>query len=140
MNSPKLDNRRNLGRFAANLFARQTGRDQTVMIGGLGDDEIDWEYVLTRRASLALWYDLTRLLFPEKSDEVIGQVSTMRSLPRIAVPGMDVTSAVFVTAVDEGGCQLEGWNGETGWVLRLDAYEIYRFWAALDTALYPTGW
>ena len=30
--------------------------------------------------------------------------------------------------------------GPPGWVIRLDAYEVYRFWASLDTALFPTGW
>ena len=140
MNADELKNTDELGRFAASLFARETGADRSIMIGGLGDDEMDWTHTLTRRAALGLWYDLTRLLFPDKSDEVIAQVSTLRAMPRVGTGPLDETAIVLVTAVSDGSCLLEGWSGASSWQLHLNVYEIYRFWAALDSALYPSGW
>lgn len=139
MNADGLKNDQDLNGFSAGVFARQTGADQSVMIGGVGD-EVEWGYTLTHRAALGLWYDLTRLLFPEKSDEVIAQVSTLRPLPRGDLDDLDLTAVVFATSLSQGGCQLEGWTGASSWQLRLNDYEIYRFWAALDTAIYPSGW
>lgn len=140
MNADELKNTDQLGRFAASLFARETGADRSVMIGGLGDDEMEWTHTLSRRAALGLWYDLTRLLFPDKSDEVIAQVSTLRAMPRVSTDPLGETALVFVTGLSDGGCQLEGWSGASSWLLVLNTYEVYRFWAALDSALYPSGW
>jgi len=123
----------------ANLFASRSQNDH-VVIGGLAADETQWAQTLTRRAALGLWFDLTRLLFPEKSDEVIAQVATMRSIPVMTSEPTEVTSAVFVTALHQGDCQIDGWMGRPGWRVRLSAFEVYRFWAELDKALYPTGW
>ncbi len=139
MDADGLKHEQDLSDFAAGVFARQTGADQSIMIGGSGDDA-EWFYTLSHRAALGLWYDLTRLLFPEKSDEVIAQVSTLRPMPRASHDDLDLTAVVLVTALPEGACQLEGWTGVASWQLRLNAYEIYRFWAALDSAIYPSGW
>ncbi len=135
----RTGNQQDIAGFIAGVFAHQIGFDQSVMING-ADDEADWSYTLSHRAALGLWYDLTRLLFPEKSDQVIAQVSTLRPLPRTDADDLELTAVVFVTALAEGECQLEGWTGASSWQLRLNTYAIYRFWAALDAALYPSGW
>jgi hypothetical protein len=64
----------------------------------------------------------------------------MRSIPRLGKEESPVTTHAFVSQLDDGGCKIEGWVGKPGWRVLVDAYEIYRFWAALDSALYPTGW
>ncbi len=126
--------------FSANLFANRNAHDDTVMIGGIDPNETEWVYTLTKRAARSLWFDLTRLLFPEKSDEVIAQVATVPSLPPRNPDKPYLTSHTFVTARPDGGCEISGWIGEPAWSVRLSAYEVYRFWAALDMALFPTGW
>ncbi len=125
---------------SVNLFANRSEDGETFLIGGSALDQSEWEQTLTKRAARGLWFDLTRLLFPEKSDQVIAQVSTMPSLPRFNSEPTALTSWAFVTEQPGGGCVISGWNGFPGWSIRLNAYEIYRFWAALDIALFPTGW
>jgi hypothetical protein len=126
--------------FSANLFASRNTNEQTVVIGGLATDEHEWVRTLTRRAAIALWFDLTKLLFPEKSGQVISQVSTVPSMPAFNVENANITSWTFVSLLPDGGIEISGWVGKPGWSVRLNAYEVYRFWAALDAALYPTGW
>lgn len=128
--------------FSSNLFAER-GADEgekTVVIGGLAADETEWAYPLSRRAAQSLWYDLTRLLFPEKSDEVISSVSTMRSMPKLSELTEAMTTHIFVHIIDGGGVKIEGMMGSTSWYVEVNAYEVYRFWAALDTAIHPAGW
>lgn len=125
--------------FSSNLFA--TRKNGSVVIGGQVADEREtqWAFTLTRRAAQNLWYDLTRLLFPEKSGEVIGQVSTLRAVPLVGGKS-DVTTQVFVTQQPGGGCLLEGWSNGPTWRVLVSAFDVYRFWAALDATLYPAGW
>lgn len=122
-----------------NLYAGQSPADDRVVIGGQTDEQACWSQTLTRRAARSLWFDLTRLLFPEKSDEVIAQVTT---IPSLAVPDEDeqITQWVLVTQRPDGGCVISGWSGFPGWSICLTAHEVYRFWVALDLALFPTGW
>jgi hypothetical protein len=125
---------------SANLYAERNDEGETVTIGGTALDNRLWSQTLTRRAARSLWFDLTRLLFPEKSDQVIAQVTTMPSMPRFNEEPTRLTSWTFVTQQPDGGCVISGWNGFPGWCIRLSAYEVYRFWATLDIALFPTGW
>lgn len=125
---------------SVNLFVERSKDGETFHIGGVGLDQSEWAQMLTKRAARGLWFDLTRLLFPEKSDQVIAQVSTMPSMPHFNTEPSALTSWTFVTERPDGSCVISGWNGFPGWVIRLNAYEIYRFWAALDVALFPTGW
>lgn len=126
---------------AANLFASRGVQDDTIVIGGLMPDETQWTQTLTHRAARALWVEMTKLLFPDKSAQVIGHVATLPSLPPFQDDDeSNLTTWAFVRILDEGGCEISGWKGKTGWCLHLNAYQVYRFWAALDVALFPAGW
>ena len=125
---------------SVDLFATRSTDGETVLIGGSASNQQVWEHTLTKRAARSLWFDLTRLLYPDKSDQVIAQVSTMPSMPRFTSEPTHLTSWAFVSEGPDGGCIISGWNGFPGWAVRLNAYEVYRFWASLDTALFPTGW
>jgi hypothetical protein len=125
---------------AANLFASPNRSGETILIGGLMPNETEWVQTLTCRAARALWFELTKLLFPDKSDEVIGHVATMRSLPPFQAEVTTVTTWTFVSEREGGGVLVSGWMGKPGWSLHLSAFEVYRFWAALDSALFPAGW
>jgi hypothetical protein len=84
-----------------------------------------------------LWYHLTRMLFPEKSDAVTALVSTapLRSEARPTV-----TTHVVVERTEDGDYEVMGWVGDQNWWLRLTEAEARPFWSALDVALYPVGW
>jgi hypothetical protein len=127
--------------FSTSLYARRGEGDQKgIIIGGKGDDETDWTYTLTTRAAQSLWYDLTRLLYPERSGEVIANVSTMRSMPKLTQEAASETTHTFVRPIDAGGVLIEGIQGNFAWTVQVSAVEIYRFWAEMDKALHPTGW
>lgn len=125
---------------SVDLMAARNDDGDTYVIRGSDLEQRPWEQTLTKRAARSLWFDLTRLLYPEKSDQVIAQVSTMPSMPRFDSEPTTVTAWVFVSEGPEASCVISGWNGFPGWAVRLNAYEIYRFWASLDVALFPSGW
>ena len=122
--------------FSTNLFVSRKASGESLVVGGIAEDTTRWTRVLSTRAAQMLWFHLTRLLFPEKSDMVTALVTTAplrsNSLPTI-------TTHMVVDAV-EGGVEIAGWVGEQTWWLRLTDYEARRFWTALDIALYPVGW
>jgi hypothetical protein len=125
---------------SVDVSATRSADGETVVVSGTALDSTPWEYTLTKRAARSLWFDLTRLLYPEKSDQVIAQMTTMPSMPRFDSAPSALTSWVFVSQGPDGCGIINGWNGYPGWTVRLNAYEIYRFWASLDVALFPTGW
>lgn len=126
--------------YSANLSALRNTDTNTVSIHGVDSRGEDWHYTLTRRAAMQLWYDLTRILFPEKSEQVLGQVTTHRSIPTIRLNETRLTQWTFVNLHPEGGCEIQGWVGTPTWRVRLHPAEIYRFWALIDQSLYPNGW
>jgi hypothetical protein len=84
-----------------------------------------------------LWFYLTQLLFPEKSEMVTALVTTapLRSsdLPTI-------TTHTTVDKTEDGLFEITGWVGDQSWLVKLSDQEIRGFWTALDIALYPAGW
>ncbi|MBZ0293970.1 MAG: hypothetical protein K8L99_15510 [Anaerolineae bacterium] len=123
--------------LSTNLFASRKASGESLVVGGIGEDSSRWTRVLSTRAAQMLWFHLTRLLFPEKSEMVTALVSTapLRSntLPTI-------TTHMVVDPVEGGGVEIIGWVGDNTWWVRLNDYEARRFWTALDLALYPVGW
>src|SRR4051812_20737582 len=69
------------------IFASRKSNGDTVIVGGVGLETNRWARVLTRRAAHQLWFELTRLLFPEKSAKVTSLVETapLRSTDQPAV-------------------------------------------------------
>jgi len=123
--------------LSTNLFVSRKANGDSLVVGGIGEDESRWTRVLSQRAAQMLWYHLTRLLFPEKSDMVTALVSTS---PLRAENMPTITTHVTVDQAENGGFDLMGWVGEQTWWVRLTEYEARRFWTALDIALYPVGW
>lgn len=122
---------------STNLFVSRKRSGESLVVGGVGEDDSRWTRVLSQRAAQMLWYHLTKLLFPEKSDMVTALVSTSPlrgdSLPTI-------TTHMTVDRHSDGGFDIAGWVGEQTWWVHLTPYEAQRFWTALDIALYPVGW
>lgn len=125
--------------FSGNLFANRSTTDDTILIGWLTGDEPGWTRKLARSAAHSLWFDLTRMLFPEKCDQVLTLVAKSHPFGETSSNAIS-TTMIEVTMLADGGCEITGWEGRRAWTIRLDGYEIYRFWAALDVALFPVGW
>lgn len=127
------------GGWWMDLFASSRNGDEVVVIGKAAEEETAWQQCLTRRAALSLWTDLTRILFPNRSGDVLAQVETTASLPEVNLES-PYTTSVSVQRLENGDCELNGWVGQQGWAVTVSGYEVYRFWAALDQALYPSVW
>lgn len=123
--------------LSTNLFVSRKANGDSLVVGGVGENETRWTRVLSQRAAQMLWYHLTRHLFPEKSDMVTALVSTS---PLRGDNMPTITTHMTVEPREEGGYDIMGWVGEQNWWVRLSDYESRRFWTALDIALYPVGW
>lgn len=123
--------------LSTNLFVSRKASSDSVVIGGVAEDSSRWTRVLSQRAAQMLWFHLTQLLFPEKSDMVTGQVMTA---PLRSADLPTITTHINVDRIETGGYEIEGVAGSQSWQLRLDDREAQRFWTALDIALYPVGW
>ena len=123
--------------LSTNLFVSRKTHGDSLVVGGVGEDETRWTRVLSQRAAQMLWYHLTRLLFPEKSDMVTAMVSTS---PLRSGNMPTITTHMTVESREDGGYDVVGWIGEHTWWMNLTDYEARRFWTALDIALYPVGW
>jgi hypothetical protein len=64
--------------LTSEIFASRRDEGETIIVGGVGAESNRWTRVLTRRAAHHLWFQLTRLLFPEKSPQVTGMAQTAR--------------------------------------------------------------
>ena len=123
--------------LSSNLFVSRKANGDSLVVGGIGQDETRWTRVLSQRAAQMLWYHLTRLLFPEKSEMVAAMVSTS---PLRSGNMPTITTHMTVEPRDDRGYDIMGWVGEQTWWVYLNDYEARRFWTALDIALYPVGW
>jgi hypothetical protein len=111
--------------------------DETIAVSGMGDQSDRWTRTFTRRAAHQLWFQLTRLLFPEKSPQVTGMAMTAP----LSMPSPSVTIHVeIVFNPDIHLYDILGWDGEDGWWFRVDEQNARNLWTALDLALYPAGW
>lgn len=123
--------------LSTNLFVSRKSSGESLVMGGVGEDSGRWTRVLSIRAAQMLWFHLTQVLFPEKSEIVTALVSTA-PLRSSTLP--TITTHMAVDPVEEGGVEIVGWVGDNTWWVRLTDYEARRFWTALDLALYPVGW
>jgi len=122
---------------STDLFVSRKESDQTLVLGGVGQGDERWVHAMTQRAAQVLWFKLTNLLFPDKSDVVTGLASTA---PLRAPDSNSVTTHVEVVKSGEGEFTLVGWVQRNTWMVQLTELETRRLWAALDLALYPVGW
>lgn len=122
---------------STNLFVSRKAGGESLVVGGVAEDMSRWTRVLSQRAAQMLWFHLTRLLFPEKSEMVTALVTTAPLRPE-NLP--TITTQMTVDKMENGSFEISGWVGEQTWWVRLNDYEARRFWTALDIALYPVGW
>jgi len=119
-------------------FASSKASGETVVMGGIGAHSDRWARVLSRRAAHQLWFQLTRLLFPDKSLQVTAMAKTA---PLSASNKPQVTTTLEVLPSPHGdSLDVIGWIGEDTWWCRLDGQTARKLWAALDVVLYPAGW
>ena len=119
------------------IFASRRGEGETIVVGGVGAESNRWTHVLTRRAAHHLWFQLTGLLFPEKSPKVTGMAKTA---PLSAPSPAETTHFEVWLDPDTRQYDILGWVSGDSWWFRVDEQNAHRLWAALDLALYPAGW
>jgi len=123
--------------LSTNLFVSRKMGGESIVVGGMAEDASRWTRVLSQRAAQMLWFNLTRLLFPEKSEMVTALVTTA---PLRAENMPTITTHMAVDKHESGAYEISGWVGDQMWWLSLNDYEARRLWTALDIALYPVGW
>jgi hypothetical protein len=123
--------------LSTELFVSRKESDQTLVLGGIGQEAQRWVQIVTRRAAQVLWFKLTILLYPEKADMVTGLAVTA---PLRAPAHGSITTHVDVAKSGDAQYTLIGCIERETWVIILAEIEARRLWAALDLALYPVGW
>jgi hypothetical protein len=123
--------------LSTNLFVSRKAGGESLVVGGIAEDSSRWTRVLSARAAQMLWFHLTKLLFPEKSDMVTALITTA---PIRSDALRTITTHMSVDPMENGGYEIVGWVGDQTWWMRLTDFEARRFWTALDIALYPMGW
>lgn len=137
-----MDNKISRAKYSYGLtqdvFASRKSNGDTVIVGGVGLETNRWARVLTRRAAHQLWFELTRILFPEKSAKVTSIVETA-PLRSIDLPAVTTHLEIRQNA-DAHSFDIMGWVNEDIWWFCVDDHNARHLWAALDNALYPGGW
>ncbi len=123
--------------LTSEILANRRDSGNTIVVSGVGTECNRWTHELTPRAAQELWIQLTRLLFPEKSPQVLGLVQTMPLSP--TVPSA-TTRFEVLRNTDMHLYDILGWSDSEVWWFRVDEQNAHRLWAALDLALYPAGW
>jgi hypothetical protein len=126
--------------YTTDLFVSRHPEVESYVVGGTSPELRRWCETLNSRTARSLWFDLTRLLFPERAKQVLSQVSTM-VIPRVDLNAAEVPAPkLAIRSVSDGGYVLSNWIEDDSRVVRLNPADVQKFWAALDIALYPAGW
>ena len=62
--------------LSTGLTVSRDENDPNLMLGGVDQQDHPWSQILTQRAAQVLWFKLTVLLYPERSDMVTGLATT----------------------------------------------------------------
>ncbi|MBN1563344.1 MAG: hypothetical protein JXA10_05865, partial [Anaerolineae bacterium] len=62
--------------LSTDLFVSRKESDQTLVLGGVGQEDKRWVHIMTQRAAQVLWFKLTQLLYPDKAEMVTGLAAT----------------------------------------------------------------
>lgn len=123
--------------LSTDLFVSRKDSDHTLVVGGVGQESERWVHVMTQRAAQILWFKLTNLLYPDKSEMVTGLATTA---PLRAPSSASITTHVEVVKSSDTQYTLVGWVERNTWRVILSEIEARRLWASLDLALFPVGW
>lgn len=122
--------------ISSDLFVSRKESDQTLVLGGVGQEEQRWVHVLSQRAAQLLWFKLTTLLYPEKAGTVTGLAVTAP----LRAPTSSITTHVDVVRTSDQYYTVVGWFERESWLIMLSEIDARRLWAALDLVLFPVGW
>ena len=119
--------------LTTNMFVTKKANGEALVVGGVGENDTRWVRILSYRAAQILRFQLARLLFPEKAEEMSAWTSTApirdASLPT-------VTSHATFEKMPEGIYELAGWSDRNViWVAYLSEDDAQLFWTALEDAL-----
>jgi hypothetical protein len=123
--------------LTSEVFVNWQEEGKTIILGGKGSEANTWTQSLTPRAAHQLWFQLTRLLFPEKSMQVTGMAQTA---PLAVYVPRFTTRFEIVTNPETHTFDILGWIDDEAWWCRVDDHTARSLWTALDLALYPAGW
>jgi hypothetical protein len=120
------------------VFASRKPDDETIVVGGVDSQAHSWTRGLTPRAATQLWIHLTRTLFPEKAIKVF---SIAKTAPLMSPDHPTLTNNLeFQPSSDSQTYRIIGKVGVETWWFTVDSQTARALWAALDVALYPSGW
>ncbi|PJF40703.1 MAG: hypothetical protein D6737_19745 [Chloroflexi bacterium] len=123
--------------FVSDLFVTRRPNKDTIILGGVDEQKEKWTRLLSPRAAQMLWFHLTQILYPDKSDMVTALVATTP----LRTPHLPtITTHTNIITSDPAAIEVTGWAGEFTWDMLLSDYEARRLWTALDLALFPSGW
>lgn len=123
--------------LSTGLTVSRDENDPNLMLGGVDQRDHPWSHTLTQRAAQVLWFKLTVLLYPERSDMVTGLATTA---PLREPSNPNVTTHVDVVKSASAPYTLVGWVQRESWKVLLSELDARRLWASLDVALFPVGW
>jgi hypothetical protein len=121
---------------STDLFVDHAENEGSLVVGGNGQGNQPWSSVLTRHAAQVLWFKLTGLLYPDKSERVTALAVTAPLRP------LNIRNVTrYIEAFKSGSAySIIGWMQQETWMITLSEYEARRLWTQLDEALYPVGW
>ncbi|HEX2906417.1 MAG TPA: hypothetical protein VHO69_06120 [Phototrophicaceae bacterium] len=120
--------------LSKNLFVNRKASGDSIVVGGVTEDNARWARVLSQRAAQMLWFNLVQLLFPEKA----GAVSTL--ITTAPLRGSDlptITTHASIDLAEDGSYEVTGWVGSQTWGIKLQTPEARRLLSELDLALGP---
>lgn len=123
--------------ISTDVFVERVDNESFLVLGGNGQGTGPWTCVLTQRAAQVLWFKLTGLLYPDKSQAVTALAVTA---PLSALGTDDVTRYIEAFLSQETEYTIIGWVTDSTWIVTLSEYEARRLWTQLDEVLYPVGW
>src|SRR6185436_831808 len=88
------------------FFVHRVPGEETLIAGNMDGG---WTRALSRRAAQSLWADLTRVLFPDKSHQIISLVATAASLPPVSDSGSNLTTHAALVQTSDGDQDVVGW-------------------------------
>jgi hypothetical protein len=122
--------------ISTKLFALPKPSNDTVVVGGeAGEDR--WTRVVTRRVAHALWYQLTVLLYPERSEQITPRVTTAAFRDD---ESPTITAHIEVLRGDDNFISMAGTGGQASWLAHMSERDARALWGSLDKMLFPLGW
>jgi hypothetical protein len=119
------------------LFVARKSSNESLVIGGIGDQQNRWTRVLSHRAAQNLWTDLTAILHPDHAQSATGALHTA---PLRSADLPTITSHASAQSTEGNRIQVTGSVGNQQWSMLCEKSEAEEFWRSLQQALSPTGW